>query len=144
MALKLVSAQTGQGRAPLIAERGFTTGTIESDGRASWAFFFQLPIPGFRPFVVFGPEANRKILVTERNKVLWRNTDPVTDLLRRGVLVVDGEEHDHYRELMEPPLHPSQLSNYTQMMIDQTDRVSSSGRAAKLLICWWKAAKSHC
>ena len=87
--------------------------------------FFQIPIPGFRPFVVFGPEANRKVLVSERNKVLWRNTDPVTDLLRRGVLVVDGEEHDHYRQLMEPPLHPWQLSSYTQMMIEQTDRVSS-------------------
>lgn len=87
--------------------------------------FFQIPIPGFRPFVVFGPEANRKVLVTDRNKVLWRNTDPVTDLLRRGMLVTDGAEHDHYRELMEAPLHPSQLPNYTQMMIEQTDRVSS-------------------
>ena len=61
--------------------------------------FFQIPIPGFRPYVVFGPEANRKVLVTERDKVLWRNTDPVTDLLGRGVLIVDGDEHDHYRKL---------------------------------------------
>ena len=29
--------------------------------------FFQIPIPGFRPYVVFGPEANRKVLVTERD-----------------------------------------------------------------------------
>jgi cytochrome P450 len=90
--------------------------------------FFQIPIPGFRPFVVFGPEANRKVLVTERNKVLWRNHDPVTDLLRRGMLTTDGEEHDGYRELMETPLHPSTLPNYTQMMIEQTDRVSSRWR----------------
>jgi len=95
--------------------------------------FFQIPIPGFRPFVVFGPEANRKILVTERNKILWRNTDPVTDLLRRGVLVVDGEEHDHYRDLMGPPLHPSQLSKYTQMMIEQTDRVSSTWKNGEIV-----------
>jgi len=88
--------------------------------------FFQIPIPGFRPFVVFGPEANRKVLVTERNKVLWRNTDPVTELLRRGVLVTDGEEHNHYRALMESPLHPSKLSSYTKMMIEQTDRVTST------------------
>ncbi|MBI2759322.1 MAG: cytochrome P450 [Chloroflexi bacterium] len=88
--------------------------------------FFQIPLPGFRPYVVFGPEANRKVLITERDKVLWRNTDPVTDLLGRGVLIVDGEEHDHYRKLMEPPLHPSQLKNYTQMMNAQTDRVSST------------------
>jgi len=95
--------------------------------------FFQIPIPGFRPFVVFGPEANRKILVTERNKMLWRNTDPVTDLLQRGVLVVDGEEHDHYRDLMEPALHPSQLSKYTQMMIEQTDRVSSTWKNGEIV-----------
>ena len=43
--------------------------------------FFQIPLPGFRPYVVFGPEAARKVLVTERDKLLWRNTDPVTDLL---------------------------------------------------------------
>jgi cytochrome P450 len=55
----------------------------------------------------------------------WRNTDPVTDLLRRGVLIVDGEEHDRYRKLMEPPLHPSQLPNYTEMMMRQTERVAS-------------------
>jgi cytochrome P450 len=95
--------------------------------------FFQIPIPGFRPFVVFGSEANRKVLVTERNKVLWRNTDPVTDLLRRGVLVTDGEEHDHYRKLMEPSLHPSRLPDYKQMMIEQTDRVSSMWKDGEMV-----------
>jgi cytochrome P450 len=95
--------------------------------------FFQIPIPGFRPFVVFGPEANRKVLVTEREKLLWRNTDPVTDLLRRGVLVTDGEEHDHYRELMEPPLHPARLPGYTKMMIEQTDRVSSTWKDGEVV-----------
>lgn len=90
--------------------------------------FFQIPIPGFRPYVVFGPEANRKVLVTERDKVLWRNTDPVTDLLDRGVLIVDGDEHDHYRKLMEPSLHPSTLSGYTDMMIRHTDRVTAEWR----------------
>ena len=93
--------------------------------------FFQIPIPGFRAYVVFGPEANRKVLVSERDKLLWRNTDPVTDLLRRGVLVTDGEEHGRYRQLMEAPLHPSRLSNYTQMMIDQTDRVTSTWKAGE-------------
>lgn len=90
--------------------------------------FFQIPIPGFRPYVVFGPEANRKVLVTERKKVLWRNTDPVTDLLDRGVLIVDGEEHDRYRKLMEPSLHPSTLPDYTDMMLSLTDRVSAQWR----------------
>jgi len=98
---------------------------------------FQIPLPGFRPYVVFGPEANRKVLITEREKLLWRNTDPVTDLLRRGVLIVDGDEHDQYRELMEPPLHPAQLPGYTQMMIAQTDRVTASwqdGQTVDMLV----------
>ena len=95
--------------------------------------FFQIPIPGFQPFVVFGPEANRKVLVTERNKLLWRNTDPVTDLLRQGVLVTDGVEHDHYRELMEEPLHPSRLPSYKNMMIEQTDRVSAMWRDGEIV-----------
>ncbi len=95
--------------------------------------FFQIPLPAFHPYVVFGPEANRKALVTGRNKLLWRNADPVTDLLRRGVLIVDGEEHDHYRELMEPPLHPSKLGGYTQTMLDQTDRVTAQWRDGQVV-----------
>ena len=95
--------------------------------------FFQIPIPGFRPYVVFGPETARKVLITDRNKLLWRNTDPVTDLLRRGVLVTDGEEHDRYRSLMETPFHPSQLSKYTGMMIQQTDQVTSTWQAGQTL-----------
>lgn len=99
--------------------------------------FFQIPIPGFHPYVVFGPEAARKVLVTDRNKLLWRNTDPVTDLLRRGVLVTDGEEHDHYRSLMETPFHPSQLSKYNEMMLQQTERVISTwqgGQTVDMLV----------
>lgn len=87
--------------------------------------FFQIPLPGFKPYVVFGPESNRKVLVTERDKVLWRNHDPVTDLLRRGVLVTDGEEHDRTRKLMEPSLHPAHLDGYTKMMAFQAQRVTA-------------------
>ena len=124
MELKSISAQTGREALHSLLKEGSALGPLKVMANQVGRFF-QIPIPGFRPFVVFGPEANRKILVTERDKVLWRNTDPVTDLLRRGVLVVDGEEHDQYRQLMEPSLHPAQLSNYTQMMMEQTDRVSS-------------------
>jgi cytochrome P450 len=124
MASRGISAQTGRAALRSFIEEGSPLGPLRVMAKKVGKFF-QIPIPGFRPFVVFGPEANRKVLVTERNKVLWRNTDPVTDLLRSGVLVVDGAEHDHYRRLMEPSLHPSQLPSYAQLMIEQTDRVSS-------------------
>src|SRR5512141_1087054 len=87
---------------------------------------FRIPMPSFQPFVVGGPAANRSVLVTERTKLRWRNADPVTDVLRRGVLVTDGKEHDHYRGLMEEHLHPSVLPNYVEAMVAETDRVSAT------------------
>lgn len=90
--------------------------------------FFQVPLPGFKPYIVFGPEAARKVLVTERSKFLWRNNDPVTDLLNRGVLVTDGAEHDHYRALMEPALHPSVLPGYAEMMLAKAKQVTEKWR----------------
>src|SRR5512142_29086 len=125
MVSKSISPETGRLALRALISEGSPLGPLKVMAKYVGRFF-QIPIPGFRPFVVFGPEANRKVLVTERNKLLWRNTDPVTDLLRQGVLITDGAEHDHYRQLMEEPLHPSQLSNYTQMMVEQTDRVSST------------------
>ncbi len=98
---------------------------------------FQIPLPGFQPYVVLGPAAARKVFVTERHKLLWRNSDPVTDLLRHGVLVVDGEEHDRLRSLMEPSLHPSRLPDYTQMMIEKTERVTAlwhDGQVVDMLV----------
>lgn len=87
---------------------------------------FQIPLPGFRAYVVGGPTANRKILVSDRARLLWRTPgDPVTNLLRQGVLVVDGEEHDQYRSLMEPVLAPGMLRAYTERILSQVARVTA-------------------
>ncbi|PWH13677.1 MAG: hypothetical protein DDG59_13945 [Anaerolineae bacterium] len=96
-------------------------------------YFFQIPLPAFHPYVVFGPQANRAVLVTQRQKLLWRNTDPVTDLLWRGVLVVDGEEHEAYRKCMEPALHPAQLPAYAEMMVAQAKRVCDGWQAGQVV-----------
>lgn len=67
---------------------------------------FRITLPIFRPAVLSGPEPNREIMVTQREQFLWRGErDPVTRLLRRGVLVVDGVEHEALRAIMDPPLH---------------------------------------
>lgn len=121
---KSVTPETGRAALRSLINEGSPLGPLKVMAQHIGRFF-QIPLPGFRPYVVFGPEANRKVLVTERDKVLWRNTDPVTDLLDRGVLVVDGDEHDRYRKLMEPPLHPSCLPTYTSQFIAHTDKVSS-------------------
>jgi cytochrome P450 len=98
---------------------------------------FQIPLPFFHPYVVAGPEAARKVLVTERHKLRWRNADPVTDLLRQGVLITDGPEHDHYRSLMEPFLLPGVLPGYKTMIQTQAERVSATwqdGQSIDLLV----------
>ena len=132
MALKSIAPETGRAALRSLLKERSPLGPLkvmaEHVGR-----FFQIPLPIFKPFVVFGPEANRKLLVTESDRVLWRNTDPVTDLLGRGVLVVDGEEHDSYRKLMEPSLHPSTFHNYSEMMLKQTDRVSSLWKEGEIV-----------
>ena len=134
--MQKVTAETGRAALRALLQEGSPLGPLkvmaERIGR-----FFQIPLPGFRPYVVFGSDANRQVLVTGREKVLWRNDDPVTDLLRRGVLVVDGEEHDHYRRLMEPALHPSRLPDYGAQFISQADRVSAQwpdGKVVDMLI----------
>jgi cytochrome P450 len=121
---KKLSPETGRAALRALVKEGSPLGPLKVMAKHVGRFF-QIPIPGFRPYVVFGPEANRKVLVTERDKVLWRNSDPVTDLLRHGILIVDGEEHDRYRKLMEPPLHPSCLPAYTSQFIFHTDKVSA-------------------
>ena len=132
MVSKSISAQTGRAALRALLHEGSPLGPLKVMARQVGRFF-QIPIPGFRPFVVFGPEANRRVLVTERDKVVWRNSDPVTDLLRRGLLVTDGAENDRYRALMEPALHPSRLPNYTRMMIEQTDRVSATWKDGEVI-----------
>lgn len=136
MALKSITPDTGRAALRALLKEGSPLGPLKVMARHI-GHFFQIPLPMFKPYVVFGPESNRKVLVTERDKVLWRNSDPVTDLLRRGVLIVDGTEHDQYRELMEPTLHPSHLPAYTSRFLFHTDKVSAhwrDGETVDLLI----------
>ena len=122
--MKPVTPELGRAALRSFIKEGSPLGPLKIMAR-HLGYFFQIPLPMFKPYVVFGPEANRKVLVTERDKVAWRNNDPVTDLLDSGVLVVDGEDHDRYRKLMEPPLHPSRLPDYTSQFISHTDKVSA-------------------
>ncbi len=105
---------------------------------------FQIPLRAFHPYVVSGPAANRQVLVSEHSKVRWHNADPVADLLRRGVLVTDGPEHDHYRALMEPSFHPAALPDYSAMMIAQTDRVASQWQDGQIVDMLVEGARSPC
>ncbi|MBN1667838.1 MAG: cytochrome P450, partial [Anaerolineales bacterium] len=85
---------------------------------------FRVQLPGFTPIFLVGPEAAHFVLVEARHELHWRNpADPVVELLRRGVLVQDGEAHDRLRQAMTPALHRRQLDGYVAAMLSNTHRV---------------------
>lgn len=85
---------------------------------------FRIPVPGFNPVMLAGPEANRFVLVEQRDQLRWRSEqDPVTRLLRHGVLVEDGETHDSLRREMNPALHRRAIEGYIETMWQATDQI---------------------
>ena len=85
---------------------------------------FQITLPGFRPAVLVGPDSNRQIMVSQSENFLWRNpTDPVTKLLRHGLLVEDGEKHACLRAEMEPIMLKRHVMPHIPAMQAYTDRV---------------------
>lgn len=85
---------------------------------------FRFTLPGFKPVMLVGPEAARMVLVSSRDDLRWRNeADPVTLLLRHGVLVEDGDAHDRLRRTMNPALHKQMLNNYAAAMVRGTDQI---------------------
>lgn len=88
---------------------------------------FEISFPGFKSVVLSGSAAAREVLVTNRHHFKWRNErDPVTRLLRHGVLVEDGASHDALRRCMEPALRRSKVADYLPAMLARTDQVVST------------------
>jgi len=85
---------------------------------------FEISMPGFRPVVLAGSAGAHEILVDNRYQFKWRvENDPVTHLLRHGVLVEDGDSHDRLRSYMQPALMRSKIENYHEEMLDCCDQV---------------------
>lgn len=99
---------------------------------------FRIPLPGFSPVFLVGPEANRFVTVTGRDDLRWRSEgDPVTGLLRQGLLVTDGAQHDELRRRLQPPLHKGMLPGYVEAMVRHTDGVSDrwlNGKTVDMLV----------
>ncbi|MFC1976498.1 cytochrome P450 [Chloroflexota bacterium] len=88
---------------------------------------FRLGLPGFRPIMLVGPEANRFFLIDQRKHLRWRfEQDPVAKLLGHGILVEDGDLHDSVRRRMNPALHRKMLDTYVSEMVCCTDEVMES------------------
>lgn len=87
---------------------------------------FQITLPGFDPVVMVGPEYNRHVLVSGRDMFRWRNErDPVTRLLRHGLLVEDGERHDSIKATMEPAMSRSRAVGQIDEMVRLTDGITA-------------------
>jgi cytochrome P450 len=88
---------------------------------------FRLGLPGFRPTMLVGPEANRFVLIDRRKELRWRfEQDPVAKLLGHGILVEDGDLHDSIRRRMNPALHRKMLDTYVREMVRCTDEMTST------------------
>ena len=87
-------------------------------------YIFRMRLPGFSPVFLSGPTATRFALTAGRTDLRWRNeSDPVTSLLRHGLLVEDGKRHDSLRRQVMPALHRSQVSEYIDKMWMRTGQV---------------------
>lgn len=95
---------------------------------------FRINLPGFTPVVMVGPQAARFVLVQARGDLRWRNeSDPVTHLLRHGVLVEDGEFHDDLRRALSPALHRRMLGDYVTEMWRRADQVTGQWRDGEVV-----------
>lgn len=94
---------------------------------------FGIPLPGFNPVMLVGPEANRFVLVEGRNDLRWRaERDPITRLLQHGVLVEDGDSHDSLRRQMNPAFHRRMMVSYAGSMGQCADTIMNGWGDAPL------------
>ena len=80
----------------------------------------------FHGVMVFmlGPEANRFMLVTDRDKFQWRDGSlgDLIPLIGDGLLTTDGEYHDTARRIMVPAFHRERIAAAAGVMGDEAER----------------------
>jgi cytochrome P450 len=79
---------------------------------------------------LIGPEANRFMLVTDRDKFVWREgmMGDLIPLIGDGLLTTDGEYHDRARRIMMPAFHRDQVVAATEAMIEESDHAMEGWR----------------
>jgi cytochrome P450 len=114
-------------------QRGSILGALEAM-HAELGDAFRLSLPGTRAVMVAGPQLAHQVLVSQRASFQWRNaTDPVTHLLRRGVLVTDGPQHDQLRALLEPSLQRRTFPAYQAIFLEAVDAVTAEWRPGQVV-----------
>jgi len=101
--------------------------------RRELGYIFSPTLPGFSPVVLSGPEASHYALVEGRAHLQWRNdSDPVTGVLRHGLLVEDGASHDDLRRAVMPALHRQQVAASIDCMWARTNQVLDGWRPGEI------------
>jgi cytochrome P450 len=85
---------------------------------------------GIQVFML-GPEANRYILVTDRDKFLWRdgNLGDLIPLIGDGLLTTDGEYHDRARQTMLPVFHRERIAAAADVMSEEAVEAMTGWRS---------------
>lgn len=123
------TAEAGQQALSFLLRERNVMGTLQIFHQAL-GDIFRLNLPGFNPIMMAGPDANRFVLVEAREKLSWRPTgDPVTKLLRHGLLIEDGEWHDQLRQQMTPALHKKEVAGQVPAMLRRADQVIDGWQA---------------
>ena len=79
---------------------------------------------------MLGPEANRFVLVTDRDKFRWRDGSlgDLIPLIGDGLLTTDGEYHDRAREIMLPVFHRERIGAAADVMSEEAQRALEGWR----------------
>jgi cytochrome P450 len=77
---------------------------------------------------MIGPEANRFMLVSDRDKFIWRDglLGDLIPLIGDGLLTTDGEYHDVARRIMMPAFHRDHVVSAASIMLEEADRGMAS------------------
>ena len=82
---------------------------------------------------MLGPEANRFILVTDRDQFRWRDGSlgDLIPLIGDGLLTTDGTYHDRAREIMVPVFHRERIAAAAAIMTEEANRALAGWRAGQ-------------
>ena len=79
---------------------------------------------------MLGPDANRFMLVSDRDKFVWREgmMGDLIPLIGDGLLTTDGDYHDVARRIMVPAFHRDRVVAATEVMLEEADRALAGWR----------------
>ncbi|GCE14928.1 cytochrome P450 [Tengunoibacter tsumagoiensis] len=102
------------------ADYQFHLGTFLADAYERYGPVFRSTYFEQDVLYMIGPEANRFVLVSNRQKFSndkgWSSIFSVSDMFGRGLLTMDGTEHSQSRKMMNPAFTVNYMNHYLPLM----------------------------